>query len=215
MHEPRRVDARQNLRGRLVVQMAEAPGDALLERIGIVAVLEHLEIVVAFEHQRVAAGQARLDVGGRHAEVRQHAESPRAVADHVLHGLAGVVRDGDRLDRERVDREPVVAVEAVHVRHALEPLGHRGQRAERGPDRNAVPGGERRNATDVVGVLVRDENRGERRGLEAEPGEPLRRVADAEAAIDQDARAARLDDEAVAFAAAAQGGEAHARRAAT
>ncbi len=191
------------------------PRDPLLQRIRIVAVLEHLEIVVAFEHQRVAAGQARLDVGRGHAEVGQHAEAPRAVADDVLHRLARVVRNGYRLDLQRVDREPVVAVEAVDVRHALEALRDRGQRAERGPDRNAVPRRERRNTADMIGVLVRDEDRGERRRLEPEPGEASRRAPNAEAAVDQDARAARLDDEAVAFAAAAQGGEAHPRRAAT
>ena len=125
------------------------------------------------------------------------------------------MRDGHRRDLERVDREPFVAVEAVHVRHALESRRHRGQRAERRPDRNAVARGERRHAADVVGVLVRDEDRGQRRRREPEPPEARRGVADAEAAIDQHARAARLDDEAVALAAAAQGREAHARRAAT
>ena len=44
---------------------------------------------------------------------------------------------------------------------------------------------------------------------DADAREPRRGVADAEAAIDHDARGARLDDEAVAFAAAADRREAH------
>ena len=50
---------------------------------------------------------------------------------------------------------------------------------------------------------------------EPEAREARRGVANAEAAVDQDARAAGFDDEAVALAAAAEGGEAHARLAAT
>jgi hypothetical protein len=61
----------------------------------------------------------------------------------------------------------------------------------------------RRNAADVVGVLVGDEYRVERRRREAQAAEALLRVANAEPAIDQDPRAPRLDDEAIAFAAAA------------
>src|SRR4030095_14664358 len=68
VRQVRRVDARENRRRRLVVQMPEAPGDALLERVEIVAVREHLEIVVALEHQRVATGEARLDVPGGDAD---------------------------------------------------------------------------------------------------------------------------------------------------
>ncbi len=209
------VDPRQYLRGRFVMQMAEAAADSLLQRTGIVAVLEHIEIVIALQNQRVATGEASFHVGRRHAEVRQHAQTVRAVADDVLHRLARVVRNGYRLDFQRADRESVMAVETVDAGHALEPFRYRGQRAERRPHRNAMPCGERRDAADMIGVLVRDENRGERRGRESEPGEASRRAANAEPAIDQDARAARFDDEAVAFAAAAQGGEAHARCAAT
>ena len=93
--------AASSRRRRLVVQMAEAARDALLERVRIVAALEQVEVVVAFEHQRVAAGQARLDVRRRDAEVGQHAEAARAVADHELHRLARVVRHRERADLER------------------------------------------------------------------------------------------------------------------
>ena len=72
------------------------PADPVLECARIVAPLQQAEIVVALEHQRVAAGQARLDIRRRHPEVGQHAQFPRAVGDHELHGLARVVRHRKR-----------------------------------------------------------------------------------------------------------------------
>ena len=117
--ELRLVEPREQGAGGLVVEMAEARRDPLLERRRIVAVFEHVEIVIAFEHQRVAAGEAGLDVRRRDAEVGQHAHAPRAVADHVLHRLARVVRHRDRHDLERADRESLVAVEAVDMRSSL------------------------------------------------------------------------------------------------
>jgi hypothetical protein len=97
-----------------------------------------------------------------------------------------------------------MAVEAVDLRHALEPHRHRGKRAERRPDGNAVARRESGHPADVIGVLVGDEDRRQRRRFEPEAREADRRAADAEPAIDQDPRAAGLDDEAVAFAAAAK-----------
>jgi hypothetical protein len=69
--------------------------------------------------------------------------------------------------------------------------------------------GECRNAADMIRVLVSDENRGQVAGHEAAPREPRCGIADGETAVDQDPGRAGFDDEAVAFAAATQGGEAH------
>ncbi len=68
--------------------------------------------------------------------------------------------------------------------------------------------GERGDAAHVILVLVRHDDRGQVAREQAVTREARRGVADAEAAIDQDPGRAGLDDEAVAFAAAAQGGEA-------
>ncbi len=74
-----------------------------------------------------------------------------------------------------------------------------------------MPRGECGHASDVVRVLVRDENRSERGGGEPQSCEARHAVANAETAIDQDSGAGRLDDEAVALAATAERCEAHAR----
>ena len=97
-----------------------------------------------------------------------------------------------------------MAVEAVNVRHPLEAQRHLGERSERSPDGDAVPRGKGGDATDVIGVLVGDEDRAERRRLEPEARETQHRVLDAESAVDEHARVAGFDDQTVAIAAAAK-----------
>ena len=157
--ELRIVEPREQRAGGPVVEMAEAGRDALLERRRIAAVLQHVEVVIALEHQRVASGQAVLDVQCRDAEIGEDAHAPGAVADHVLHGLARVVRHRDRNDFEHAYREPLVAVESVDwvipskrsaTTASVPNVAHTGI---------AVPRGERGHAADVIGVLVGDEDR--------------------------------------------------------
>jgi len=71
-----------------------------------------------------------------------------------------------------------------------------------------VRGGEVEGAAGVVAVLVRDEDAVQVRLREAEAREALLRVAQVEAAVDEDASGARLGNQAVAAAAAGEGREA-------
>jgi hypothetical protein len=68
--------------------------------------------------------------------------------------------------------------------------------------------GEIEGAAGVVAMLVRDQDSPQVRRREAEAREALLRVAQVEAAIDQQARRPRLGDQAVAAAAAGEGSEA-------
>src|SRR6185312_2284862 len=99
--------------------------------------------------------------------------------------------------------------------HLRKALADHFERAEREPYGNAIARRERRDAADVVRMLVRDEDGRERRRFDPEAKQARGRIANAETAIDQDARVADFDDETVAFAAASERGEAHvsARRA--
>src|SRR5207247_939934 len=142
----------------------EASADPLLERGRIIALLEQIGIVIAFEHERIAAAKARLDIAGRRAEIGDDADTKYAVGHDELHGLAGIVRDRKRTNLEIADRKPVVAVEPVDSLHVGKALADDRERAKRQPDGNLVSRSERRNATDVIVVLVRHENCGERLG---------------------------------------------------
>ena len=183
--------------------MAEGSGDSLLERMRIIAVRQQVEIMIAFENQRVTARKAPLDAARRRAKIGQHAQSPRAIGDDELHGLARVMRHRERMDLERADGEHVMAVETEHMVHLGEVSGDGHQRAECRPHRNAMTGRESGHTADVIGMLVGDENRRQRIGHEAKTRKPHRRVANAKAAVDHDAGAAA--SQAIAFAAAAGG----------
>ena len=81
--------------GRLpVVQMPESPAHTLFQAIGIIPVGEQLAIVIAFQHQRVATAQGRFDMRRATARIGQHTEPSRAIAEHELHRLGGIMRHG-------------------------------------------------------------------------------------------------------------------------
>src|SRR2546425_4315220 len=210
MLETRIVEPGQQTRGRAIVEVPESARDALLERKRIIAVGKQVEIMIALEHQRVAAGEARLDVGSGYAEIGQNAQPPATVGADELHRLARVVRYGKRPDFDIADLEYVVAVETIHVRQGSEALRDRFQRAESEPYRCSEPRRKRRDPADVIGMLVRDDDRGNGLGRDTDPRESRDRVPEPEAAVDQQPRRADLDQPAIAFAAAPQRRETHA-----
>ena len=74
-------------------------------------------------------------------------------------------------------------------------------------DRDAIAAGETGDAADVIVMLVSDDDRGQALGLNAKPREAADRIVESEAAVEHDPRATVFDDERVAAAAAAEGGE--------
>lgn len=83
------------------------------------------------------------------------------------------------------------------------------QRAVSHPYRDAIAGSQAENAADVIAVLMGDHDGGDITGRKPEACQAGDGVTQREAAIDQDARRTRLDQQAVAPAATAEGGEAH------
>src|SRR5438046_7204334 len=79
MLETRIVEPGQQTRGRAIVEVSEFARDALLERKRIIAVGKEVEIVIALEHQRVAAREARLDIGSGYAKIGQNAQTPATI----------------------------------------------------------------------------------------------------------------------------------------
>src|ERR1700686_3895361 len=134
--------------------MAEAPRDALLERIRIVTVGKHSGIMIALEDQRVAARKTRFDMQRADTEVGEDAEPPLTVAADELNRFASVVRYRERANLDGVDRECIIGIEAVYPGQAGEALRHCGERAERQPDRCLVTRRECCNAAHVIAVLM-------------------------------------------------------------
>src|SRR5947207_9813459 len=81
MLETRIVEPGQQTRGRAIVEVSEFARDALLERKRIIAIGKQVEIVIALEHQRVAAREARLDVGSGRSE--EHTSELQSHSDLV------------------------------------------------------------------------------------------------------------------------------------
>src|SRR5688572_14735803 len=97
-------------------------------------------------------------------------------------------------------------VDVAH-QHRGEILGQRHARAAGEVDGDRVLPGERGDAPEVVVVLVRHDDPGEVRGYQAHAAQPVARFRDGEAAIHEDPGTAALDHQAVARAAAPEGGE--------
>ena len=118
------------------------------------------------------------------------------------------------MDFEVADRRKGVWLSIRLTRGIIAPLrAHRDERAVREIDRKVVAAREARDAAGVVVVLVRDQDRGEIARARGRGARDAVTVSDdVETAIDQNAGGAGLDDEAVAFAAAAQRCEAHQSR---
>ena len=158
----RDVSSAREQRGRgLVVQMPEAPGDALLERTRVVAVRQHVEVVVAFEHQRVAAGQARFDVAA--SMMPMSVSTPRRCAPSPTTNCTGSRASCGTGKRPDLERRRWRTRRGCRSRTRASMPSKRSptivERAERQPHGNAVARRERRHAADMIGVLVGDEDR--------------------------------------------------------
>jgi RNA polymerase sigma factor (sigma-70 family) len=161
-----------------------------------------LELAEAAEGLGKVSGPARLHV--KACPSCQRFRGQLRSTSRSLAGLARIVRHRDRNDLEHADRESLVAVEPVDMAHPFEAVGDDGERAKRRPHRRAVPRGEGRYAADMIRMLMGDEDCRQVAWREPEAFEARFGIAKPEAAVDQYAGAAGLDDEAVALAAAAQ-----------
>jgi len=113
--------------------------------------------VVAFQQQGVAAGQVRQHVRRGMPQIGEHAQFELAVGTSELQRFTSVMRHGEGRDLKftQVDGLPVGREfqQAVKVGAAYGLVS-----APAHPDRHAVLQGELTRATDVVAVLVGDED---------------------------------------------------------
>ena len=151
-----------------------------------------------------------LDVQRADTEIGQDAQPHMTVAADELNRFTSVVRHRERSNLDGVDRESVIGIEAVYLGQAGEALRHCGERAERQPDRCLVTRRECCNAAYVIAVLMGHDDGSDRFRRNADARQPCDSIANAEAAVDEHSCRTRLHQQAIAFAAAAETGEAHA-----
>ena len=90
------IVARQEIRERVIGQMADAAHHALLHAPRIRAAAQHLEIVVGFDHQHVTSAQVMANAGRHVAEIGADADLDAVAAKGEADGIDGVMRDGER-----------------------------------------------------------------------------------------------------------------------
>jgi len=122
-----------------------------------------------------------------------------------------IVRHRERLDTQITELERAAATEGLQPRQARHSATGRSTRCH--PDGHGVAACECRYTADMVGVLVRDEQRRHIGRLVAERTNPLLRRLQGHAAVDHDQGLFVLDQQCVSAAAAGERGEAHRSRA--
>ena len=169
----------------------------------IAALLQHLQVMVALQNQATATAQHVHHVRGNMSRVGEHAEPPHAIGKHKLHRFTRIVRDGKRLDTNIANRERFVAVDDRYfdlVAH-LARCSQRTVSKHYGPTETPRTG---KHATDVIGMLMRNQHGIDLVRCDADPFQPSRYFARTESRIDQQAGSAGLDQQGVTPAAAAE-----------
>ncbi|OIP16493.1 MAG: hypothetical protein AUK53_03295 [Betaproteobacteria bacterium CG2_30_59_46] len=153
------VQARQQPGRHAVIQMAETARNPLLQHRRIRSVAQHVRIMIAFQHQSIAATQNGFDVWRGYAGVGQHTQSPAAAAKGILHRLASVMRNGERLHLDLVCLKRTVAINQTNIGQRLRE-GMVGESAVSQPHRQRKPAREFDCAADMIGMFVSDEDTG-------------------------------------------------------
>jgi len=209
MLQPAGVEARQQCRRCIVIQMPEWSADTFLERLRIRPLGEHVGIVIAFENQGIATGKLGFNVRGNVSGIGEQSKPARAIGKNKLTGFARIVRDGIRANGNGVDgkisvsRKQVALREAVRFRHTQRGMGAGGE-----PDWKIVFTRQGADAINVVTMLVGHQDGGQRAWLATESRETSLGFLQCETAVHQNRRLPALDQQPVATAAAAQQGEA-------
>ena len=184
--------------------MPEIAANPLFEHFRIVALPEHAFIVIEFQQQRVQAGEHATDVRRDSSDVGQQADAELSIRKDELTGFAGIVRNRDRRDMQVADCKRLVTGKTVQCGDLCQHLGGGVRRAVGRPDGDSVPPGNRANATDMIIVLVRDQDGGDIAAVESQSRQTFARGTSGEAAVHQERRGARLHDRRVASTATAE-----------
>lgn len=199
-----------DLRRNLIGQMAKLTTDTPLKKNRISRSSQQVAVMIGLEDQGAALLQVAQHMGRGMAEVGQNAQLGRAVRAGQLQRFARVVRNrkGRDLQIAEVDGLPV----ACGVEQAAE-VGRTDAfvRAAAHPDGHSVAPRELVRASNVIAVLVRDEDGVDVAIGEARFGQPDRELFEPQAAIDQQPKrgaAPGFNQCGIAGAAAAQAFEA-------
>lgn len=172
----------------VVGEVAETTHDALLEGPGIAAIAEHFEIVVGFEHGAIGGIQLLFDVFRKVAEVGDQDDAHALSAEREGDGIGGIMGNGEGRNFDIADLEGVPGGESLDTLHPLliggRPLPLESIAGGGGEEDGGSDGfGEAGQASDVVAVLVSDQDGIKRAGRAAGGGQAAQQLAAAESGI--------------------------------
>jgi hypothetical protein len=139
--------------------------------------------VIRFEQQQIRTAEMEADGIGEIAEIGGNRDLDALGAEGEADRIGRIVRNGETGDIDVADREACAGLEEFEVRRVFIPQdGGRGE--ARNIDRDAELAGYRLKTVDMIGMLMRDQNRGEGFGIVAGGFEPLESFLAGEAGVD-------------------------------
>ena len=208
VHENDPRDARVFERSRdgcrlFVGKMPERARDPPAQPQRVRANLQHSGAVVRLDERQIALREKAVELAGRMAKIGGDTEAPRARRD-ADGDLRGVVRDDQRFDDERSERNGSSRDEGLDL---SPPPGSLERGSVMGPDGNAQCPSQGQRMSRVVSVVVRDDQpqwsaRGDQ--VTAQRAHFFGRARRVDARVDDDALSFGFNDDAVAARAAAE-----------
>jgi len=173
--------------GDFVRQVPHASHHALLYGPGIGTDFQHLQIVIRLEQQNVGSAQMESRRFGKVAEIGGDGNFDALGAERKSDGILRVVRDGKRGDVDIADGERCAGLELFELGRVFAPR-NRGRGEARDVDGDVEFFGDRREAGDVIGVLVSDQDGVDRFGIDAGGGAAFEGLFAAQSGVDEEAR---------------------------
>ena len=196
---------------RVIGQMPHPAHHPLLHRPRIRPRTQHLHIVIRFHHQHAAAPQMVAHARRHVAEIGGKTDFDAFGAKGEAHRIGGVVRNGEGHDLDIAHAEAPAGGEVFGLRQLWNRtllVAHRpapglmGRRSQE--DRHIQFCGQPLQSGNMVGVFVRDQDRGNFLGALAQRPQPLASFAARQPGIHQNSRGTRRHQHAVPTAAARQ-----------
>ncbi len=202
------IDAFKQTAGCIIVHVPLSTGDPPLQRLGITPARQHVTIMIALQHEGITSIEHGNHMARNMSGIRKHTKANGTIAQHKLDRFPRIVRHRVGLHGEIAKVEGLVAIEQSNT-----DFGSTVPRCGTGSDcHQDLPietTATRIGATNVVGMLVGNQDGMNIGDPDAEPFKPSFGFARSESCVDQDTGTTGLNQQAVSPATTAERRKAH------
>lgn len=197
-------DVAQQLADLNIGEVAVLRGNALLDRPRALYVhFKKFVVVVRLDKKSGELPQALNHTAGNEARVGNKAEAVRSISDHKANGIDRVMLDREGLNAEVPDGKCLPSLEGIPNRALNALLADEMGSVPRGEHGDRLAFEEIFQATDMIAVLVGEQDAAERRGIDPELHEAQAKLFRAQAGVDEKTHTAAFEDCCVAGTAGA------------